>query len=156
MYKCKMHPLTINHFWQKEMSKVKSTTIFTNCFQKHVRSLGMKIRKTTCRKEYRFWVASFESSDTYFSEPVSTLHSKPSIQTSITYFKHLYSSRKHVSSSKTGWEVKEDKIQIHLVCNPVQRSWNKYKKTFRDSEFHFSMPLLASAEDNQTVYWRDL
>lgn len=125
---CKVHLTFINHFWQKTMSKVKSTTTFTNSLQKHMKSLEMKTRKTACGNECRFWVASFKGFVRDFSEPVSILHSKPSIQAHITDCKHLYSSLQHVSSAKTGWKVKENKIQIHLFCNAAQRSWNKYQK----------------------------
>lgn len=101
------------------MSKVKSTTTFTNSLQKHMKPLEMKTRKAPVEKSVASELFLLKVLLGIF---LNSFHSarKPPIQAHITDCKHLYSSLQHVSC-KDKLESQEDKIQIHLFCNSAQK-----------------------------------
>lgn len=139
------------------MSKVKSTTTFTNSLQKHMKPLEMKTRKAPVEKSVVSELFLLKVLLGIFLNRLSILHNKPPIQAHITDCKHLYSSLQHVSFSKDKLESQEDKIQhIYFAILLKEAEISIQKKKFKDCEFHFSVQLLASTKDNQTVYWQDL
>lgn len=136
------------------MSKVKSTTTFTNSLQKHMKSLEMKTRKTPVEKSVGSELLLLKVLLGIFLNqfPFCTvnLQYKPIVLTANICIHHcnMFLQQRQAGKSR---KIKFKYIYFAILLQEAEINIQK-KKKFKDCEFHFSMQLLASTKDNQTVY----